>query len=252
MWYLVRKKFKRVWSDQVKLDSSATIQKFGLEIGMAHVLVKLGAKVQLTNGQWYTRKDVVKGSLPVDNMRGHFIVAIDAKETDLDHYSISDIVKLSQVKYLSLDGCSLIDDHCLASLVHLRDTLTHLSVNNCPELTENGIGTLHKLRNLERLNMNDVPNVKHAPLVAVMLEDVLPRLRISLVSKQVEKFVADARRGMDIIEEHRRKAGLDKKGSGQDGCRDVLQKFQGEDDGSRIEESNVGREGPGKDALAKR
>eukprot|EP00057_Strongylocentrotus_purpuratus_P017535 XP_011672009.1 PREDICTED: ATP synthase subunit s-like protein [Strongylocentrotus purpuratus] len=258
IWYLAKKRIQRAWSEQVKIQSFDTIKKFGREVGVSHMLVKMGARVQFTNGKWYAKQDIRQGSLPLDELGGQFVIAIDATDTDLDQFSIADVVKLSEVKYLSLEGCGLVDDHCLASLVHLRDTLTHLNINKCEQVTENGVATLHKLRNLERLNMNDMPLVKFAPLVAVMLEDqsliflnscyilsrnlerlnmndmplvkfaplvavmledVLPQCRISLVTKQVETYVEEARKGGEIIEEHRRQAGLDK--TSQDDLRDL-------------------------------
>lgn len=224
IWYLAKKRIQRAWSEQVKIQSFDTIKKFGREVGVSHMLVKMGARVQFTNGKWYAKQDIRQGSLPLEELNGQFVIAIDATDTDLDQFSMVDIVKLSEVKYLSLEGCGLVDDHCLASLVHLRDTLTHLNINKCEQVTENGVATLHKLRNLERLNMNDMPLVKFAPLVAVMLEDVLPQCRISLVTKQVDTYMEEARKGGEIIEEHRRQAGLDK--TSQDDLGDLRNRIQ--------------------------
>ncbi|XP_054758509.2 distal membrane-arm assembly complex protein 2-like [Lytechinus pictus] len=234
IWYFAKKRIQRAWSEQVKMESFDTIKKFGLEVGVCHMLIKMGARVQFTNGNWYTKQDIKRGSLPLDELEGQSVIAIDAMDTDLDQFSMADLVKLSAVKYLSLEGCAMVDDHCLASLVHLRDTLTHLNINNCEQVTENGIATLHKLRNLERLNMNNMPKVKFAPLVAVMLEDVLPRLRISLVTKQVDKYVEEARKGAKIIEDHRRQAGLNH--NLQDDLGDLRNRIK---DGDHAEDSPV-------------
>ncbi|XP_071500078.1 distal membrane-arm assembly complex protein 2-like [Diadema antillarum] len=208
LWYFAKKKIQHAWATQVKSETGIMVQKYGVEIGTAHSLARMGARVQFSDGQWYTRGDVVQNSLPVAKLEGQFVLAIDAKETLVDQFAMVDIVKLTRLKFLSLEGCPLVDDHCLASLVHLRDSLTHLNINKCPEITENGVAVLHKLRHLERLNMNDMPKVNHAPLVAVMLEDVLPQLRISLVSRHVERFKEDEEKSKEIIRKHRIQAGL--------------------------------------------
>ena len=56
--------------------------------------------------------------------------------------------------------------------------------------------------------MNEMCGVNDAPLVAVMLEEVMPRIHISLVTQQVESYKGKAKEGMDIINEHRRAAGF--------------------------------------------
>ena len=72
--------------------------------------------------------------------------------------------------------------------------------------------------------MNSMPRVHCAPLVAVMLEDVLPQLRISLVTKQVDKYVEDAKKGAKIIGKHRTQAGLDQ--STQDDLGDLRNRIR--------------------------
>ena len=71
-------------------ESDKTIAKFGMEIGTADSLVKVGARVQFTNGKWYTNKDR-QGSLPVEELQGEAVFAIDAKETDIDRFIMADV-----------------------------------------------------------------------------------------------------------------------------------------------------------------
>ncbi|KAJ8044307.1 Distal membrane-arm assembly complex protein 2 [Holothuria leucospilota] len=160
----------------------------GQEIGTAIFLIKANASVHFSNGVWYgNKRGDGKKSWPKEEAVGYTVNAVDAKETLLDRNGFEDLIKLKDIKYLNLEGCPYVDDHCLASLVHIRDSLTHLNVNRCDSITENGLATLHKLRKLERLNMSDVPKVKYPKLVAAMLEEALPNLRVNIISQLVEK-----------------------------------------------------------------
>ena len=47
---------------------------------------------------------------------------------------------------------------------------------------------LNFYRKLEKLNMNDLPLVANAKLVAIMLEDLIPNLRIGMVTEQIEEY----------------------------------------------------------------
>ena len=56
------------------------------------------------------------------------------------------LVALTSLKYLSVAGCRNIDDWCLDRFVDFRDSLLVLDVSRCPQVTERGLATLHKLQ----------------------------------------------------------------------------------------------------------
>ncbi|XP_072032275.1 uncharacterized protein [Amphiura filiformis] len=166
-------------------------RRYGVEGSIARELISYGAKVHFTNGKWYGRKTLKswRVSNPGPEATDFTVNAVDATDAFLNQGAVESMAKnLPNVKYLNLDGCKYVDDHCLASLVHMRDTLTHLSINRCNQLTDGGIASLHKLSKLERLNMNDLPLVVNAKLVALLLEDHIPNLRIGMVTDQIDEY----------------------------------------------------------------
>ncbi|XP_022090581.1 ATP synthase subunit s-like protein [Acanthaster planci] len=185
----IPKRFKEFQRFQLNIVERPTkSSKFPSEIATYLWLISLKARVRFTNGKWYTSE--VKGireERPVKELMKYNIDAIDAKDTLIDYHGMAQIIKLQQLKLLSFEGCPYIDDSCLSRLVHLKDSLTHLNINKCPQITERGLACLHHLSNLERLNMNDLSQVPHAKVMACMLEDTLPKLRIGLVTEEYER-----------------------------------------------------------------
>ncbi|XP_038072204.1 distal membrane-arm assembly complex protein 2-like [Patiria miniata] len=183
------KEFKKFQLNIVERPNEAS--KFPPEIATYLWLISMKAKVHFTNGKWYTSE--VRGmreKRPVRELMKYHIDAIDAKGTLIDYHGMAQIIKLKKLKFLSFEGCPYIDDSCLGRLVHLQDSLTHLNINKCPQVTECGLVSLHHLSNLERMNMSDLPGVPHARVMACMLEDVLPNLRIGLVTDALEGYAS--------------------------------------------------------------
>lgn len=197
-WQQLKKEFKSLRRASANQPPHASAYDLGAEIGTSIFLIKGNASVHFTNGRWYgTSKEGRRRVVyPGQEAVGFVINAIDARGTLLDQTGFNDIIKLKSVKFLNVESCQYVDDACLAHLVHLRDSLTHLNINNCPRVTENGVATLHKLRKLEQLNMSDLTGVRYPKLVASMLEDVLPRLRVNIISHLVDKEKSRSRQKM--------------------------------------------------------
>ncbi len=53
----------------------------------------------------------------------------------------------TELKYLNVSGCPLIDDWCLDCLgQEFADSLLLLDLSECPQVTEKGLASLHKLK----------------------------------------------------------------------------------------------------------
>lgn len=86
---------------------------------------------------------------------------------------------LVSLKYLNLDDCPHIDDWCLDRIAgEYGNSLEILSIRNCTSVTENGIGALSKLHKLKTLRLSGLPRANNLPLVCLLLEDILPDLRV--------------------------------------------------------------------------
>ncbi|XP_071797075.1 distal membrane-arm assembly complex protein 2-like [Asterias amurensis] len=179
------KEFKKFEANVTK--SAKNEEKYPPDVAAFLWLIDLNGKVRFTNGKWYSSES--KGLLkppPIDEIKRLSIDAIDAKETLVDYRGMLKITRLKELKFLSLEGCPYIDDSCLARLVHIQDSLTHLNISKCPQITEHGFPSLTRLRNLKRINMSSLPRVPHSKVVASMLEDVLPNLKVSVITEEVE------------------------------------------------------------------
>ncbi|XP_070577901.1 distal membrane-arm assembly complex protein 2-like [Ptychodera flava] len=164
------------------------VEYWGTELAAAHWLIyHNNAAIQFTNGDWYMKNRKGQYYLPREKVKGEYIVAIDATASLITYDGLDNIICLKHLKFLSLKESPHIDDFCLAKLYHFADTLTHLNISGCPQISERGLATLHHLRNLERLNMKNLPKVENPELAALMLEDVLPRLKLGVISAHMER-----------------------------------------------------------------
>jgi hypothetical protein len=86
---------------------------------------------------------------------------------------------LEKIEWLSLENSPYIDDWCLDRLTgYFKDSLTYLNINGCQNVTEKGIASLSRLRKLKNLHIGGHPRAQNLELVCVMLEELLPELRI--------------------------------------------------------------------------
>ncbi|XP_077866347.1 distal membrane-arm assembly complex protein 2-like [Saccoglossus kowalevskii] len=164
------------------------VEYWGSELAAAHwLLAHQNSAVQFTNGHWYAKNKKGRYYLPRDAVKDEYIISIDAKRSRITYDGLENLFLLKHLKYLSLKGCPHIDDFCLARLHHFKDSLTHLNISECPQITERGLASLHSLKKLERLNMKNLPQVDSPELISVMLEDVLPNLKLQVVSQHVAR-----------------------------------------------------------------
>ena len=87
---------------------------------------------------------------------------------------------MDHLKWLSLEGCPLIDDWCLDKIAgEYGHLLEHLNIRNCPLVTDRGIAGLTKMKKLKSLHLGGHPKAKYLELTCLMLEDAIPGLKIN-------------------------------------------------------------------------
>ena len=90
---------------------------------------------------------------------------------------------LEKIEWLNLENNPYIDDWCLDRLTgYFKDSLTYLNLNGCENVTEKGIASLSRLQKLKNLHLGGHLRAQNLELVCVMLEELLPELRIQGVS----------------------------------------------------------------------
>jgi hypothetical protein len=167
-----------LWNALVK-DHSFSQERhraLGPDLATAHFVVARDGAVKFEGFSRWIKKNPVDGkySLPSSASVGLKLEAIDVSDTNMMYVSFDSFVDLRHLKYLNVAGCAYIDDWCLDRFVQFRDSLLVLDVSRCPQVTERGLATLHKLHRLRRLRVYDMPAVQHKQLTAILLEEVLP------------------------------------------------------------------------------
>ncbi|KAL1428103.1 hypothetical protein MTO96_016995 [Rhipicephalus appendiculatus] len=82
------------------------------------------------------------------------------------------------LKALRLAGNPNVDDWFMDRLSQFRETLEHLDVSGCPQITEHGLAALYRLRKLKTVTLAHLSHIKHIKLVGLMLEEAIPGCRV--------------------------------------------------------------------------
>lgn len=149
----------------------------GPDLATAHFVVARDGAIKFEGFDRWIKKNPVDGkhSLPSVPNFGIKLEAVDVSDTQMMYTSFDNFINLRHLKYLNVAGCANIDDWTIDRFFMFRDSLLVLDVSRCPNVTERGLATLHKLHRLKRLRMFDMPAVRHKQLTALLLEEVLPK-----------------------------------------------------------------------------
>lgn len=148
----------------------------GPDLATAHFVVARQATIKFVGvDEWVKIGDKQKYvDLPGKFVPDLFLEAVDASGTQMLYESFDNFVRLEHLKYLNLSRCENIDDFCLDRFGQFSDSLLHLDLSECPQVTERGLACLHRLEKLKRLRIANMPSVKNPTLAALMLEEAIP------------------------------------------------------------------------------
>lgn len=73
-----------------------------------------------------------------------------------------------------LDKCNYLDDGALPMLSAVKDSLQHLQLSSCGDITDFGVKSLANLHNLRHLLLYDLPEVKDKADCEKTLRSALP------------------------------------------------------------------------------
>ncbi|XP_069063613.1 distal membrane-arm assembly complex protein 2 isoform X2 [Pleurodeles waltl] len=128
--------------------------------------------------EWFRADKKGKFSWDFINHKDVPVEAVDLSGCLVNYDGLENIACLGELKYLNLSNCPNLDDFCLSRLHVFKDTLEELQLSGCPRVTERGLATLHHLENLKYLDVSDLPSVSNKPLIAILLEEILPGCNI--------------------------------------------------------------------------
>ncbi|XP_008311297.1 ATP synthase subunit s, mitochondrial [Cynoglossus semilaevis] len=171
-WAWLNAVFNKVDYDRIKT--------VGPDRAAAEWLLRCGAKVRFQGlDRWHQDYN----ALPTGPLDRHKIVAIDATDSCIMYRGFDHLDGLKYLDEIQFKKCIYLEDTCLeklSSLQNLQESLHLLEVVSCGNVTDKGIIALHKLKNLERLFLSDLPGLKDKQTTVDRLQTALPGLDINL------------------------------------------------------------------------
>nr|XP_037274134.1 distal membrane-arm assembly complex protein 2-like isoform X2 [Rhipicephalus microplus] len=119
----------------------------GPDLAAASFLIFRGALIKFHDkDEWYKKTEDDETGLPLRQEPGWVVEAIDASNAELYYEGLDNLTCLDGLKALRLAGNPNVDDWFMDRLSQFRDTLEHLDVSGCPQITEHGLAALYRLR----------------------------------------------------------------------------------------------------------
>ncbi|XP_076633068.1 distal membrane arm assembly component 2 [Colletes latitarsis] len=181
--------FKHWWAHKKKeyrkFAQEKTYERYirsGPDIATAQFVLKYGGRIKLRNHHNWIDKDTKDGPKIPKEYDPHFNVeGIDLRGYPLEYDNLCNICDLYHLKWLSLKGCSTIDDWAVDKIVFEYPMLEHLDISECVNVTERALEALYKIPNLKSLVITKYHNTPVLELTCFMLEDVNPHLKCHIL-----------------------------------------------------------------------
>ncbi|XP_045472210.1 ATP synthase subunit s, mitochondrial-like [Harmonia axyridis] len=84
-----------------------------------------------------------------------FLEAMDATNSSISHQGFSHFLGCKNIREVILRNCTYIEDEAIKALEPLQNSLTHLVIEDCPNLTLDGLSFILKQKRLKRLILRD-------------------------------------------------------------------------------------------------
>ncbi|XP_023226937.1 ATP synthase subunit s, mitochondrial-like [Centruroides sculpturatus] len=151
------------------------IKEVGPDRAAAEWLIRCGASVK-----W---KDIDKwqvdyNTLPTGNFQRYKIEEIDATDSSVMYVGFPHLKNLNYLKRIKFHNCSYLNDEGLEMLDLVKDTLQHLEITSCGNVTNKGLTPLKNLKNLKYLLLFDLPEIVNREACVEDLRNSLPGCEI--------------------------------------------------------------------------
>ncbi|XP_071445324.1 ATP synthase subunit s, mitochondrial [Hetaerina americana] len=150
------------------------IKEVGADRACAEWLLRCGASVKYKNSTKYVND---YNSLPPE--RSSFAIQeVDATDSAVMNEGFPHFRGLKHLEKITFHRCSYLEDEALKKLVYVKDSLKHLQVSSCGDVTDEGILSLAALINLNSILLYDLPEVKQREKCLNELIKALPSCKV--------------------------------------------------------------------------
>lgn len=183
-WQGFKNFFKRFDKD-FEMHTQRYIEKrhkiLGPDLASAHFVVFRGGGVRFVGQTKFHRRDEDDSYvLPNKFVPNVVVEALDLEGVHILFDGMVNLENLRELRWLSLRGCSEVDDWFCDRLARYRNSLEYLDISNCSKVTDRGVACLHRLRYLKTLKLDNLPQFENSHLVRLLLEDVLPNCVVTI------------------------------------------------------------------------
>lgn len=167
----------------------------GSDLATAHFVVFRGGAVKFLNHSEWVRmnNDDDSYDLPKKYVPNLFLECIDASGTGLRYEGLVNFTNLKHLKWLSVNGCPLIDDWCLDRMSHMFRSIEYLDISNCNLISPNGLAALYRLKDLTVLKIENMKPSIELELSCYLIKDMNPNIKIEGLELQPDIQSSDAK-----------------------------------------------------------
>ncbi|KAJ8891483.1 hypothetical protein PR048_004011 [Dryococelus australis] len=151
-------------------------QILGSNLATAHFVVARGGAVRFCGSEEWVRKKEGEDEygLPHTYVPGMLLEAVDASGMGLCYEGLDNFVNLQHLRWLGLAGSSHVDDWFLDRISsQFQDTVQHLDISDCANVTERGLCALYRMSALRTLKVRGPATLcQEFQLACLMLEEI--------------------------------------------------------------------------------
>ncbi|XP_066993383.1 ATP synthase subunit s, mitochondrial-like [Anabrus simplex] len=154
------------------------VKDVGPDRACAEWLMRNGAFIKWSGDQEYTKDYNALPETSKEHPCIRFIEEIDATEASILYVGFIHFTGCNHIKRIKFHRCYNIEDRALENLSIVKDSLQHLQVSSCGNVSDNGILALKILENLKTLLLFDLPEFKKRDECLKTLKESLPNCKI--------------------------------------------------------------------------
>ncbi|XP_064622187.1 ATP synthase subunit s, mitochondrial-like [Lineus longissimus] len=170
LWHWLNSVFNRIDHERVK--------EVGPDRACAEWLLRCGAHVRWCDAEKF---ETDYNRLPLGNYRKYKIEEVNADEAAIMGLGFEHFNNVKHLKKMRFHFCSYLEDDAMQELTRLKDSLEHLVIGSCGDITDRGLGALCNLHLLKSLTLYNLPEVKDKKGCIDLLQKSLPQCTIEFV-----------------------------------------------------------------------